>query len=1262
MAGSLFSEFTNLYSLSKTLRFELKPLPQTKGLEEVIVQDKKIKLLYEREMKPLFDTLHFDFISEALKNKKLPEEILSSLEIQYIQLKKNKEKNIESKLSTELQHLRNIIVDYLNEYGNIKKKEWANQGIQIKSNGVEVLTDEKILDVLSTFLNPQKKDVIIKFKGFFTYFSGYNQNRNNYYSNEDKNTAVGNRIINENLLRYMDNRILFSEILLHIPELKEYEKKLTLSSYSQYLAQDEIEKFNQDVVGKINSHINQFVQHNPLVFKRLPKLKLLYKQIGSPKSESKIFFISKGEEWENLKNLIEDQNKIIKLDLKEYGIFDQLKDTYRNFFSSLETYELEHIYLNKKAINTISSMWFTGGWSTILQILVDKRIINKNKEGEAIIPDEISLIELQTALNSFENQNPKDVELFKDRYKEQYKESLWMTFISIWKYEISSKFDALRNHFNTFNSNKKIPFKKDLHKEIVKNICDTYRDIEQMTKYFSVKESVTTDTTFYQVINEYLKNSSLRKYYDAFRNLISKKPVNEEKIKLNFYNSTLLDGWDVNKESSNLCVLIKNDKDQYYLAVMCKKNNFSFDRKKNKDLYSDNPITRYKKLDYKLLPGPNKMLPKIFFSKKNEKLFDIPDEIKRIREVESFKKGKQFNKKDLSTWVNFCKENINKYPNWSVFNFSFTDTEKYQDVSQFYKEVEEQGYKISWESINEEMLNKLVNEGKIYLFQIFNKDFALDESLLKDSKWKKSQPSKGKQNLHTYLFQELLKPENVNKLKLLGGSEIFYREPSTEKVMKKVNKREVLDSKRYYEQKFFLHFPIEIKSSKRNIPFNQKVLQALYSKKDQVNIIGIDRGEKHLLYYSVIQPDGTILEQGSLNKITVDHPVKEKIFEIEELDDHGFPKRISELTPTGKKVNYIDYHTILTYYEAKRNIARRSWETIGAIKNFKEGYLSQVVHVIYKLMIKHNAIVVLEDLNTEFKAKRGAKVEKSVYEKFEIALARKLNHLILKETPSSQPGSILNPYQLTPEINAETLSRFKVSKHWGFLFYVRANYTSTTDPVSGWRKHIHIPTGTTINTIKDFFTGNKFTENGIKIILDQSKNCYVFEYQFMGQLWKLYALNTLERFKFNNKKRKAEPIDIHSGLEKLFKNFDKSKDLIQQAVNNSHFDWKALVFHWNLLNQIRNTNRSKEGNENDFILSPVQPFFDSRKIDTKILPENGDANGAYNIARKGAIILNRINIAGKNDQTFEYKQKKPPIDFLVKDIDWDNYTYQESNI
>jgi len=72
-----FQEFTQKYALSKTLRFELKPVGKTKEILEkempmyqIINADKNIKAKYI-QTKPFFDQLHRDFIKEAFENVEL---------------------------------------------------------------------------------------------------------------------------------------------------------------------------------------------------------------------------------------------------------------------------------------------------------------------------------------------------------------------------------------------------------------------------------------------------------------------------------------------------------------------------------------------------------------------------------------------------------------------------------------------------------------------------------------------------------------------------------------------------------------------------------------------------------------------------------------------------------------------------------------------------------------------------------------------------------------------------------------------------------------------------------------------------------------------------------------------------------------------------------------------------------------------------------------------------------------------------------------
>ena len=56
---------------------------------------------------------------------------------------------------------------------------------------------------------------------------------------------------------------------------------------------------------------------------------------------------------------------------------------------------------------------------------------------------------------------------------------------------------------------------------------------------------------WYTEIAEYINTFPIYDLYNKVRNHLTKKPFSTEKIKLNFDNGTLLDGWDRNKEKDN---------------------------------------------------------------------------------------------------------------------------------------------------------------------------------------------------------------------------------------------------------------------------------------------------------------------------------------------------------------------------------------------------------------------------------------------------------------------------------------------------------------------------------------------------------------------------------------------------------------------------------------------------------------------------------------------------------------------------------------
>ena len=192
----------------------------------------------------------------------------------------------------------------------------------------------------------------------------------------------------------------------------------------------------------------------------------------------------------------------------------------------------------------------------------------------------------------------------------------------------------------------------------------------------------------------YEKFNEFTLLYNKVRNYLTKKPYSTEKVKLNFENSTLLNGWDLNKESDNTSVLLRKD-GLYYLGIMDKKSNKIFTPK---EIKSDGDC--FEKMVYKLLPGPNKMLPKVFFAASRINEFSPSDEILEIRKKETFKKGPNFKPEDLHKWIDFMKESIGKNKDWQDFDFNFSDTLSYEDISKFYRDVEHQGYKVSFVNVS----------------------------------------------------------------------------------------------------------------------------------------------------------------------------------------------------------------------------------------------------------------------------------------------------------------------------------------------------------------------------------------------------------------------------------------------------------------------------------------------------------------------------------------------------------------------------------
>lgn len=1237
-------DLTGQYSLSKTLRFELKPIGKTlehieqKGL---LTQDEQRAEEYE-QMKGIIDRYHKAFITMCLRNCKIKvnntDDELDSLEEYSSLLSKSKrDADDEDKLEKIKENLRKQIVNAFksgNTYGDLFKKEL------IKNHLPDFVTDE------------EEKQVVEHFCNFTTYFTGFHDNRKNMYSDEAKSTAIAYRLIHENFPRFFDNirsfvKISESEVANRFPEIE--------SAFSLYLnvehiadmfhvdyfpvvlTQEQIDVYNNIIGGKteedgtkiqgINEYINLYNQHHPDV--KLPFLKPLYKMILS----DKVALSWLPEEFENDEEMLTAINDFYKS--VQPVIFGDDENCIRHLLTNIAEYNTDHIYIS-------NDLGLTG---------ISQQLFDQYSIFEDAIKDELRRNVKQTPK---EKRNP---ELLEERIKNLFKKEKSFSISYLDSLIKDKGEDTIESYYaklgafdrdgkQTVNLLTQIEMAYIAAKEVLDGKYDNINQSEEATKYIKdlldafkslqhyIKpllgsgEEAEKDNVFSsQLLNVWEALDVVTPLYNKVRNWLTRKPYSTKKIKLNFENAQLLGGWDMNKEADYASVLLRKN-NQYYLAIMDKKHNHAFDIE---TLPSDGAC--FEKIDYKLLPGANKMLPKVFFSKSRINEFAPSTDIQIAYRQETHKKGKNFNLADCHRLIDFFKQSIAKHEDWSKFPFHFSDTSTYEDISGFYREVEQQGYTIGFRNISESYIYRLVDEGKLYLFQIWNKDF--------------SDYSKGTPNMHTLYWKALFDKANLADVvyKLNGQAEVFYRKRSLQKENTTVHKAlqpiknkntqnekststfdyDIVKDRRYTVDKFHFHVPITINFKSSGRPnINEHVLDIIRHHGIE-HVIGIDRGERHLLYLSLIDLKGRIIKQMTLNEIK---------------------------QQTGG--NYgTNYKELLAAREGDRAEARRNWKKIENIKDLKAGYLSQVVHVIAQMMVEYNAIVVLEDLNMGFMRGRQ-KIERSVYEQFEHMLIDKLNFYVDKKKEACAPGGLLHGLQLANKFESFN----KLGKQSGCLFYVPAWNTSKIDPVTGFVNMLDA-------RYESVESSRRFFSRFDVIRYNEEKNWFEFTFDYNNFHAKLDGTKTQwtlctygSRIKtFRNPAKlnqwDNEEVVLTDEFKKVFANaginiHGNLKEAICSLAKREHLE--PLMHLMKLLLQLRN---SKTNSEVDYMLSPVAEngvFYDSRSCNGN-LPIDADANGAYNIARKGLWVLRQIQDSKPGDK----------LNLALSNKEWLRFVQEKSN-
>lgn len=659
-----FSGFTNLYPLSKTLRFRLIPVGETLKhfIDSGILEEDQHRAESYVKVKAIIDDYHRAYIENSLSGFELPLEStgkFNSLEEYYLYHNiRNKTEEIQNLSSKVRTNLRKQVVTQLTKneiFKRIDKKEL------IQSDLIDFVKNEPDAN--------EKIALISEFRNFTVYFKGFHENRRNMYSDEEKSTSIAFRLIHENLPKFIDNMEVFAKIQNTsisenfdaiqkelCTELVTLCEMFKLGYFNKTLSQKQIDAYNTVIGGKttsegkkikgLNEYINLYNQQHKQ--EKLPKMKLLFKQILSDR-ESASWLPEKFENDSQVVGaMVNFWNTIHDTVLAEGGL--------KTIIASLGSYGLEGIFLKNDLQLTDISQKATGSWSKISSEIKQKiEVMNPQKKKESYESYQERIDKLFKSYKSF------SLAFINECLRGEYKIEDYFLKLGA----VNSSSLQKENHFshilNTYTDVKEVIgfYSESTDTKLIRDngsiqkiklFLDAVKDLQAYVKpLLGNGDETGKDERFYGDLIEYWSLLDLiTPLYNMVRNYVTQKPYSVDKIKLNFRNPTLLDGWDLNRETANTSVILRRD-GKYYLAIM---NN------KSRKVFLKYPLGTgkdcYEKMEYKLIPGAYKMLPKAFFAKSKINKF-MPDEhlLSNYKKGTHKKNNANFDLDDCHTLIDF---------------------------------------------------------------------------------------------------------------------------------------------------------------------------------------------------------------------------------------------------------------------------------------------------------------------------------------------------------------------------------------------------------------------------------------------------------------------------------------------------------------------------------------------------------------------------------------------------------------------------------
>lgn len=982
---SIFDSFTRRNSLIKTLRFRLEPMF---GTSEQLAKIGVLERDQERSenwetVRAVLRRVDASFVEKALteevdldwrplatalkaKNAVYENEKNNSNEIELSQDESGKkallqsEKNraeISKELVKQQAEMRKAVAKLLTKHGDYKNITNPTKAIKMAAEAVQSDAEAR---------------AVAQYLRFTTVLTDYFAHKKAYFGHEVRRTTIAYRIVHVNFPIYLENLRLMKQYAQAGLDLqnKFIFTYLEINGYNKCLVQSQIDSYNQ-AVGQINKQLRRlYAEHKlPETLKGVPlKLKALQKQVLSVGEEKPIEFA-----------------KYADMQAAVQGLQEALAQRFSGLeqaFSQCEG-ELQDEYAAKQETVTEAS----------------KALLFREQEVASIV----SIKDYLTAVLALRR-------FVKGVLREEVQQ---------YKGQAQSSENAL-----------------------------VAEDASQADAEAKQRLSLACSEAW-----EIL--ASVPQLYAKVRNYLTRKPYKQEKIRLFFDCAAFGKGWDVNKEAAYLVNLFRRDS-HYYLGIRRQGAKIDFDAIATKCTEQE-PC--YEKMVYKAFDFI-KGMPAVVFSKMIlQKFVDGASEVVlegeqfsqplvvtradfeqkyyvengklREREPEDVPYLKQYLTKTgdeagykaaVSQRIELAKRFIKAYKTFAFFDMSkLRATQDYDSWIEFITHVNEFTYGLSWQKNSEASLKQLVEKGDLFLFRLENRDFMRDAS---------DEVSGDEQTqLWRALFSQLNQEDRI--LKLLGGVEVYYRPASApakvshkqgsvivnkidsehnplpaelvrnishylngktkkllpeaaqlmaqDKVKWKQAAQDIIKDKRYTQDQMLAHFPIAInyRCASNDYSFNRDVRELLQGN-TAVNILGLHLGGDNLAEAVILDQNGKQLYAKAYNQF-----------------------------------NNYNYYQALVLRDEARKQAQRNWLQQQKIKNLRQGFMAALTNEVCKLILKYNAVVVLEDFSKN-KGSRGAAPK--LYMQFALNLLHKLNYLVLKEREPIEPGGLLQGYQLAPKV------------------------------------------------------------------------------------------------------------------------------------------------------------------------------------------------------------------------------------------------------